>query len=105
MEVLAYLVGDEAGQVFGETLAWVPARKAPARQSIVARPGQPPAHLPLLVEANASSVNVNYAAGTERARQVYRPVLGREVYTCQRSAREVLGSLRSEIEATLRLEL
>jgi|DewCreStandDraft_5_1066085.scaffolds.fasta_scaffold00086_65 multiple sugar transport system substrate-binding protein len=104
-ELLAYFVQDEAAKLFAENLDWVPARKAPAYQYIKPRPGQPPAHLSLLVEAQANSVNVNYAAGTERARQIYRPILSRDVYTCQKSAREVLSGLRSEIEATLRLEI
>lgn len=103
-DVLNYHTSDEGGQVYAEQRAFVPARKEVARKFFRARSGERPDRLFLVVEGNTVAKNVNFAAGTERARNIYRPEFNRRAYTCQESLKITADSVRSAVGEALALE-
>lgn len=98
-EVLEFLGGPVAGEIFAEAGQFIPLWKDASQQI---RPGDlPPAHIGVLGEAAAHNTFVSPAATEQgRARLIYRQQLDL-VYTCQKSAEEVLTSVKDEVEAVL----
>lgn len=98
-ELLEFLGGPEAGQIFAEAGNFIPLWKD-ASQYIQAG-DQPPANMGIFGEAAAHNTFVSPAATEQgRARLIYRQQL-ELVYTCQKSAEEVLTSVKDEVEAVL----
>jgi multiple sugar transport system substrate-binding protein len=98
-QLLEFLGGPEAGTIFAEAGYFVPVW-AEAGASI--QPGeQPPANIGLFADAarNNTVVSTN-AVGQGLARQIYRPQFDL-VFNCQKSAEEVLTSVKEEVESIL----
>jgi multiple sugar transport system substrate-binding protein len=87
-QLLEFLGGPEAGQIFAETGYFVPVW---AEAGAALQPGEePPAHIDLFAEAARHNTVVSTnAVGQGLARQIYRPELDR-VFNCEASAEEVL---------------
>lgn len=98
-QLLEFLAGPEAGKIFAEAGAFVPVWE---EAGAAIRPGdEPPAHIGLFAEAARNNTVVSTdAVGQGLARQIYRPQLDL-VYSCEKSAEEVLTSVREEVEAAL----
>ncbi|HVL22943.1 MAG TPA: sugar ABC transporter substrate-binding protein [Thermomicrobiales bacterium] len=101
-ELLKFLGGVEGGRIFAEAGVWVPAHKE-AAASLQALDGTPE-HIALVTEAVQHSTNENFSEHIERARQIYRPQLDL-IFNCEKSAEEVLTSLRADVEAALAGEM
>lgn len=98
-ELLRFLGGLDAGQIFAEAGYWVPVWE---EAGAAIQPGdQPPANIGLWADAAThNSVVSPNAIGQGRARQLYRQQLDL-VYTCQSSAEEELTGVREEVETIL----
>jgi multiple sugar transport system substrate-binding protein len=101
-ELLRFLGGPEGGRIFAEAGNFVPAHKE-AAAALKAKDGTPE-HLDLVTEAVKHSTNENFSQHIQRARQVYRPQLDL-IYTCERTAEDVLTSVREDVEAALAGEM
>lgn len=100
-ELLNHMASDDGGRVFAEARSFVPPRKSAAERYYKPRPGEKPDRLALVVGGNAVQSSVNFAAGTERARNIYRPEFNRRAYTCQESVKVVMDSVGKAIEDAL----
>lgn len=98
-QLLEFLGGPEAGEIFAEAGYFVPVWE---EAGAALRPGdEPPAHIGLFAEAARHNTVVSTdAVGQGLARQLYRPQLDL-VFGCEKSAEEVLTSVRDEVEAAL----
>lgn len=98
-QLLEFLGGPDAGKIFAEAGAFVPVWE---EAGAAIRPGdEPPAHIGLFAEAARNNTVVSTdAVGQGLARQIYRPQLDL-VFSCEKSAEEVLTSVREEVEAAL----
>lgn len=98
-ELLRFLGGPDGGGIFAETGYFIPVWEEAGAQ-IQPGNGLPP-HVGLFAEAAThNSVVSPNAVGQGRARMIYRQQLDL-VYTCQKSAEEVLTGVREEVEAIL----
>jgi len=97
--LLEYLGGEEAGQIFAEAGQFIPLWLDASQY--IQPSDQPPAHIGLFGEAAAHNTFVSPSATAQgRARMIYRQQLDL-VYTCQRSAEEVLTSVKDQVEEIL----
>jgi multiple sugar transport system substrate-binding protein len=98
-ELLKFLGGQQGGEIFAEAGYFVPLWE---EAGAALQPGeQPPAHIDLFAEAAThNSVVSTNAVGQGLARQIYRPQLDL-VWNCEKTAEEVLTSVRQEVEDTL----
>jgi ABC-type glycerol-3-phosphate transport system substrate-binding protein len=98
-ELLEFLSGQQGGEIFAEAGYFVPIWE---EAGAALQPGElPPAHIGLFADAATYNTVVSTnAVGQGLARQIYRPQLDL-VWTCEKSAEEVLTSVRQEVEDTL----
>lgn len=91
-ELLKFLGGPEAGEIFAEAGYFVPVWE---EAGAALQPGElPPAHMGLFAEAARDNTVVSTnAVGQGLARQIYRPQLDL-VWNCEKTAEEVLTSVR-----------
>jgi multiple sugar transport system substrate-binding protein len=101
-ELLKYMSDMEGATIFADAGTFIPPLLEGAE--LVQPTDQPPANIPLFIEALNHSVTENFSIHIERARSIYRPVL-QLVYTCQQSAEEALGGVREEVEQALAGEI
>jgi multiple sugar transport system substrate-binding protein len=101
-ELLKYMSDMEGATIFANAGTFIPPLLEGA--ALVQAGDQPPANIPLFIEALNNSVTENFSIHIERARSIYRPVL-QLVYTCQQSAEEALGGVREEVEQALAGEI
>lgn len=97
-ELLKFLAEAEAATIFAETGFFIPALKDAT--SLIKASEKPPASIALFTEASAHQASVTPTTNQLRAEQVYRPQLDL-VYTCEKSAEEVLTSVREQVESAL----
>lgn len=98
-QLLEFMAGPEGAKIFAESGGFVPAYKQAA--GLIKSGGhQPPAHMELFKAAADQQTTINFTTHDLRARQVYRPQLDL-VYTGQKSAKEVLTSVKSQVEAAM----
>jgi multiple sugar transport system substrate-binding protein len=102
-ELLNFLGGPDAGKIFADAGVYVPVHK---EASALIKPveGKSPAHLDLVVEATSHATNENFSKNIQRARQIYRPELDL-LWTCQKSAEEVLTGVKEQVEKALAGEI
>jgi len=97
-DLLDYMSNQQSGETFVADRYFIPARISAAET--IAPDDLPPQNVELFAVANEYHRSVNFAENTERARFIYRPQLDL-VYTCNKSAEEVLTGIRPEVEAAL----
>jgi multiple sugar transport system substrate-binding protein len=98
-QLLEFMAGPKGAKIFAESGGFVPAYKQAA--GLIKSGGhQPPAHMALFKAAADHQTTINFTTHDLRARQVYRPQLDL-VYTGQKSAKEVLTSVKSDVEAAM----
>jgi multiple sugar transport system substrate-binding protein len=102
-ELLNFMGGPEGGKIFAEAGVYVPVHKEPSAL-IKAVEGKSPAHLELMVEATQHATNENFSKNIQRARQIYRPELDL-LWTCQKSAEEILPGIKEQVEKALAGEI
>ena len=97
-EFFNFLGGPEGGRIFAEAGEFAPVYTE--AMDLLKPVDGTPAHLNLIREAVANSTNENFGVYIPQARLVYRPQLD-IIYTCEKSAEEVLTSIRPEVEDAL----
>lgn len=98
-QLLEFMAGPKGAKIFAEAGEFVPAYKR-AASLIKSGDNQPPAHMGLFKAAANHQTTINFTTHDLRARQVYRPQLDL-VYTGQRSAKDVLMGVKSQVEAAM----
>lgn len=102
-QLLNFLGGPDAGKIFAEAGNFIPVHKE-AAALLVPVEGKAPAHLGIVLEATQNATNENFSKNIQRARQIYRPELDL-LWTCQKSAEEVLTGVRERVEQALAGEI
>lgn len=97
-QLLQFLSGPEAGQIFAETGYFIPIE--PDAAALIEPGDQPPANIALFAEAAKHQSSVSPTTHQERAEQIYRPQLDL-VYNCEKTADEVLPGLAEQVEQAL----
>jgi multiple sugar transport system substrate-binding protein len=97
-ELLKYMSGNDGATAFAQAGYFIPA--LPSAASLIQPGDQPPANITLFTTAAENQASVTPTTNQLRAEQVYRPQLDL-VYTCEKSAEEVLSTVRSDVEAAL----
>jgi multiple sugar transport system substrate-binding protein len=97
-QLLKFLGEASAAQIFAEEGYFIPAWTEAG--SLIQPGDQPPASISLFNDAAANQASVTPTTNQLRAEQVYRPQLDL-VYTCEKTAEEVLTAVRQEVEAAL----
>jgi multiple sugar transport system substrate-binding protein len=97
-QLLKYLSEGEGAQILARQRDYVPANLAVAKR--LKGDGSPPAHLDLLSQAIEHATNENVSPNVDRARTIYRPQL-ELVWNGQKTAAEVLGSVKDQVNQAL----
>ncbi|MGH2368235.1 MAG: ABC transporter substrate-binding protein [Chloroflexota bacterium] len=101
-DVLEFFAGPFAAQVFAETGYVIPPHRTYAQEVVKAGEGQPPKAIHLFVEALDYHTLPSLAArNVSELRKIYRPELYGPVHRGERTAREMLTSVRPAVEALL----
>lgn len=97
-QLLKFLGEANAATTFAETGYFIPALTEAT--ALIQPSEQAPANIGLFIEAAEHQSSVTPTTHQLSAEQVYRPQLDL-VYTCERSAEEVLTSVREQVESAL----
>lgn len=98
-KLLNYLAGPEGGQTVAQGGAFVPVNIEAATKLYENNTAKPQTSL-LLAESAKRLTSTSRTTNTSGARQIYRPALD-AVYNCEKSAAEVLQSVRPQVEQAL----
>ncbi|MGH3488975.1 MAG: ABC transporter substrate-binding protein [Actinopolymorphaceae bacterium] len=91
-ELLKFLTTKEGGEILVKGKMWLPMHK----DALSALSG-PPENVGLFAEAVDHSTLPNQSTDTLGAREIYRPALDK-VYNCEKTASEVLSSVKAQVE-------
>jgi multiple sugar transport system substrate-binding protein len=98
-QLLDYLAGEEAGNVYAGSSAFIPINKK-AGTNMKPTAGTPPQNIPLFVDGAARQVSKNFTPATASAAAIYEPLMT-QIWTGEKTAKEVLQGCKAKVEQTL----
>jgi multiple sugar transport system substrate-binding protein len=101
-QLLEYLAGEEAGNVYASETAFIPINKKSDAQ-VKATPGTPPQNIQLFIDGAARQVSKNFTPATASAAAIYEPLM-QQVWTGEKTAKEVLLGCKAKVEQILTSE-
>lgn len=97
-KLLDYLGGPKGAKLFAQTAYFIPAYRQ--AEGSMTSGDQSPAHLALFRAAATNQTTINFTAHDLRARQIYEPQL-ELVYSGQKTAKEALTGVKSQVEKAM----